>query len=63
MSKILFANNGESQASATESAEVKKVVTSPNLFKGVSELEQNKASFPDWDILPPYQFINPRTKK
>lgn len=34
----------------------------PNLFLGKTETEQGNAKFPDWDILPPYQFINPRIK-
>lgn len=34
----------------------------PNLFLGKTEAEQGNAKFPDWDILPPHQFINPRIK-
>ncbi|WP_295230480.1 hypothetical protein [uncultured Chryseobacterium sp.] len=34
----------------------------PNLFLGKTKTQQGNAKFPDWDILPPYQFINPRIK-
>jgi len=34
----------------------------PNLFKGRTEAEKSNAKFPDWDIVPPNQFINPRIK-
>ena len=33
-----------------------------NLFKGRTESEKGNAKFPDWDIVPPNQFINPRIK-
>lgn len=34
----------------------------PNLFQGRTEGEKNNAKFPDWDIVPPNQIINPRIK-
>lgn len=34
----------------------------PNLFNGRTEAEKGNAKFPDWDIIPPNQFINPRIK-
>ncbi|MGK6343302.1 hypothetical protein ACMGDK_13755 [Chryseobacterium sp. DT-3] len=34
----------------------------PNLFQGRTEGEKEKVKFPDWDIIPPHQFINPRIK-
>jgi hypothetical protein len=34
-----------------------------NLFQGRTELEKGNAKFPDWDIVPPNQFINPRIKQ
>lgn len=34
----------------------------PNLFQGRTESEKGNAKFPDWDIVPPNQFINPRVK-
>lgn len=34
----------------------------PNLFQGRTEAEKGNAKFPDWDIVPPNQFINPRIK-
>jgi len=33
-----------------------------NLFKGRTESEKGNAKFPDWDIVPANQFINPRVK-
>jgi hypothetical protein len=33
-----------------------------NLFQGRTESEKGNAKFPDWDIVPPNQFINPRIK-
>ncbi|MFA8434082.1 MAG: hypothetical protein ACEPOZ_06155 [Marinifilaceae bacterium] len=34
----------------------------PNLFEGITDPEIDGAKFPDWDIVPPNQFINPRIK-
>ena len=34
----------------------------PNLFQGRIEAEKGPSKFPDWDITPPNQFINPRIK-
>jgi len=34
-----------------------------NLFQGRTESEKGNAKFPDWDIVPPNQFINPRVKQ
>lgn len=34
----------------------------PNIFAKRSEETSSYAKFPDWDILPPDQFINPRIK-
>lgn len=36
--------------------------TLPNLFQANPESINGKAQFPDWDIVPPNQFINPRIK-
>lgn len=35
----------------------------PNLFQGRTEPQNNTATFPAWDILPPNQIINPRLKQ
>lgn len=40
--------------------EVKKA---ENIFKGNYSNDVKYAEFPDWDILPPTQFINPRISK
>lgn len=34
----------------------------PNLFKGNTEAKVGSAKFPEWDIVPASQFINPRIK-
>lgn len=34
----------------------------PNLFQGNTDTETGAAKFPEWDIVPPNQFINPRIK-
>jgi len=34
-----------------------------NLFQGRIEATVGEAKFPDWDITPPNQFINPRIKQ
>lgn len=34
-----------------------------NIFQGRTEAEKGNAKFPDWDIVPPTQFINPRIKQ
>lgn len=39
-----------------------KQETRQNLFQGRAEDEKGNAKFPDWDIVPPHQFINPRIK-
>jgi hypothetical protein len=63
MSKILFGSNEATHNSTVEGTDLKKTATSLNLFRGTTEQTEGKASFPNWDILPPYQFINSRTKK
>lgn len=35
----------------------------PNLFQGRTEGEKGNAKFPDWNIIPPNQIINPRIKR
>lgn len=54
----------EMKEKATVEREVKNpVVQKSNLFQGRTELDGGLAKFPDWDIVPPDQFINPRLKK
>jgi hypothetical protein len=55
MSKILLEDNNQ---------EPKKDNTPlPNIFQGRPEVEQSSSKYPDWDIVPPDQFINPRIKQ
>lgn len=61
MNKIIL--DERSTPSENSNREVKKENTvKPNLFQGRTEAEVGKAKFPDWDIVPPNQFINPRIK-
>lgn len=61
MTKIILVNHSEE--SENTSPEVKKEnIAKPNLFQGRTESELGNAKFPDWDIVPPNQFINPRIK-
>lgn len=61
MTKIILSNHSEeSEDIANEIKKETKV--RPNLFQGRTEAELQNAKFPDWDIIPPTQFINPRIK-
>lgn len=54
------AGSHENGNGGTPDGQNKKVF--PNLFLGRIDGEPGNSSFPDWDILPPNQFINPRIK-
>lgn len=60
--KILFGNSSE-QSENTDNKTKKENQAKPNLFQGRTEAETQNAQFPDWDIVPPNQFINPRIKQ
>lgn len=61
MTKIIL--NNHSQETEDISQELKKEISvKPNLFQGRTEAELKNAKFPEWDIMPPNQFINPRIK-
>ncbi|BAV05436.1 hypothetical protein SAMN05421788_105110 [Filimonas lacunae] len=60
MNTILF-NNNEQQRDNSNTPDKNKQAK-PNLFQGRTETETQAASFPNWDIVPPNQFINPRIK-
>nr|WP_294783916.1 hypothetical protein [uncultured Flavobacterium sp.] len=61
MTKIILSNHSEnSEDTANETK--REVKVKPNLFQGRIEAELQNAKFPDWDIIPPTQFINPRIK-
>lgn len=62
MSKIILGDNSQ-QSENTNYESKKENNVKPNLFQGRTEAEKGNAKFPDWDIFPPYQFINPRIKK
>ena len=61
MSKIILGNNSEQSENTNHEAK-KETTVKPNLFQGRTEAEKGNAKFPDWDIVPPNQFINPRIK-
>ena len=57
-SKILFGNSEN-----FDNEQKKETVVKPNLFQGRTESEKGNAKFPNWDIVPPNQIINPRIKQ
>lgn len=64
MSKILFSTDpaqdgGHAAGSPVQAA---AAVRQPNIFQGRPDGHPDPAKFPDWDILPPSQFINPRLR-
>jgi hypothetical protein len=61
--KIILGNSVEANASNGQESENVKPNPKPNLFIGRLENEVDKSKFPEWDILPPGLFINPRIKK
>lgn len=62
MSTIILGDNSQ-QSENNNNERKKEINVKPNLFQGRTDAEKGNAKFPDWDILPPYQFINPRIKK
>ena len=59
--KIILENNSEQSDNGNNNLKIENQVK-PNLFQGRTESEKGNAKFPDWDIVPPNQFINPRVK-
>lgn len=62
MSKIIL-EDGPQESGNGHHEPKKEINIKPNLFQGRAEAEKGNAKFPDWDIVPPSQFINPRIKK
>jgi len=62
MSKIIL-EEGTGQTGDNHIEQKKENPVKPNLFLGRTEPGTTNATFPDWDIVPPDQFINPRIKK
>ena len=60
--KILLGDQNVEDPKSAETSP-KEVKVYPNLFLGRTEAESENAKFPNWDIEPPSQFINPRLKK
>jgi len=61
MTKIILGNPSEESENTSHETK-KEIVVKPNLFQGRTEAELGNSKFPDWDIIPPTQFINPRIK-
>lgn len=62
MNKIILDGNLEQSESSNQEPK-KENYSKPNIFQGRTESEVGNAKFPDWDIVPPNQFINPRIKQ
>jgi hypothetical protein len=60
--KIILDNNSEQAENGNNNLKKDNVIKR-NLFQGRTESEKGNAKFPDWDIVPPNQFINPRVKQ
>lgn len=57
-------SNDENLQNEKENANQKKLDDQLSDVKQTSSTDQQTEDrFPKWDILPPYQFINPRLKK
>lgn len=59
----IILNDGQEQNESKGNDVKKETPVKPNLFQGRTEAGADNAKFPAWDIVPPYQFINPRIKK
>jgi hypothetical protein len=59
----MILDNDPSKNGQYPNGQKKEAANPVNLFKGRTEAETaSPAKFPDWDIVPPNQFINPRIK-
>ena len=62
MSKIILGDSSDNSERIPNETK-KNGQVNPNLFQGRTEAEKVNAKFPNWDIIPPNQFINPRIKQ
>jgi hypothetical protein len=62
MGQIILEGNSEETENSTTPIKIEQPVR-PNLFQGRTEREADSSKYPDWDIVPPNQFINPRIKQ
>lgn len=62
MENRIILENNEMESNTTTTVDEGQQSMRPNLFQGRTDTEIENAKFPDWDILPPNQFINPRIK-
>ena len=63
MENKIILDNTQVQPEVTDQVNDKYQPVKPNLFQGRTDAELENATFPNWDIVPPNQFINPRIKK
>lgn len=61
MTKIILGDLSEESENTIHDIK-KEPSIKPNLFQGRTEAELANSKFPEWDIIPPTQFINPRIK-
>jgi hypothetical protein len=63
MNNKIILENSDDKNSSSQKMDATMVAPRLNLFLGRSDKEPDMSKFPEWDVLPPSQFINPRTKK
>jgi len=56
-------NKKPEQKEIIEEPQIKAAKILPNIFQGRTDSQSEVSNFPDWDIVPPNQIINPRIKK
>ena len=59
----IILDNDSAQPENINNQAKKENAIKPNLFQGNTQGGIDTAKFPEWDIVPPNQFINPRIKK
>lgn len=62
MSKIILGDSEQTPEHNNHKPK-KEIAPKPNIFLGRPETGKGNTQFPDWDIVPPNQFINPRIRK
>ncbi|MEN5231913.1 hypothetical protein [Sphingobacterium faecium] len=63
MENRILLDNNIVQPEVTDHKIEQKQQGKPNLFQGRTETVPENTTFPNWDIVPPNQFINPRIKQ
>jgi hypothetical protein len=60
--KIIFKESSSENPKDTNLTKTVDLVES-NIFNEKLNQDEGNSKFPDWDIIPPSQFINPRIKQ